>query len=104
MSQNAPAEAGQPKQDHAQHGFRRKMVGQASSSAKMQKTVVVEVVRTRRDPLYGKYVRSRDALQGARREEPVQGRRPGRDSGAPPDQPREALGRGRAFMKKAVEE
>ena len=28
-------------------------------SAKMQKTVVVEVVNHRRDPLYGKYVRSR---------------------------------------------
>jgi len=41
-----------------QHGFRRKMVGRVVS-AKMQKTVVVEVVTHRRDPLYGKYVRSR---------------------------------------------
>jgi small subunit ribosomal protein S17 len=54
MTQNAPAEAG----NHAKHGFRRKMVGRVVS-AKMQKTVVVEVVTHRRDPLYGKYVRSR---------------------------------------------
>jgi small subunit ribosomal protein S17 len=54
MTENAPAEAGQ----HEQHGFRRKMVGRVVS-AKMQKTVVVEVVTHRRDPLYGKYVRSR---------------------------------------------
>lgn len=40
------------------HGFRRKMIGRVVS-AKMQKTVVVEVVTHRRDPLYGKYVRSR---------------------------------------------
>ena len=56
MSQNAPAEAGQ--QQHEAHGFRRKMVGRVIS-ARMQKTVVVEVVTHRRDPLYGKYVRSR---------------------------------------------
>jgi small subunit ribosomal protein S17 len=54
MTENAPAEAGQ----HEAHGFRRKMVGRVVS-AKMQKTVVVEVVTHRRDPLYGKYVRSR---------------------------------------------
>jgi small subunit ribosomal protein S17 len=41
-----------------QHGFRRKMIGRVVS-AKMTKTVVVEVVTHRRDPLYGKYVRSR---------------------------------------------
>jgi len=56
MTQNAPAE--QASKSHEQHGFRRKMVGRVVS-AKMQKTVVVEVVTHRRDPLYGKYVRSR---------------------------------------------
>ena len=40
------------------HGFRRKMVGKVIK-AKMQKTVVVEVVSHSRDALYGKYVRSR---------------------------------------------
>jgi small subunit ribosomal protein S17 len=55
MTQNAPADAGQ---GHEAHGFRRKMMGRVVS-AKMQKTVVVEVVTHRRDPLYGKYVRSR---------------------------------------------
>jgi small subunit ribosomal protein S17 len=44
--------------EHGGHGFRRKMIGRVIS-AKMQKTVVVEVVTHRRDPLYGKYVRSR---------------------------------------------
>ena len=57
MSQNAPAEAGK-QQQHEAHGFRRKMTGKVIS-AKMQKTVVVEVVSHTRDPLYGKYVRSR---------------------------------------------
>ena len=46
------------KDSHEHHGFRRKMVGRIVS-AKMKKTVVVEVVTHRRDPLYGKYVRSR---------------------------------------------
>jgi small subunit ribosomal protein S17 len=41
-----------------QHSFRRKMVGRVVS-AKMKKTVVVEVVTHTRDALYGKYVRSR---------------------------------------------
>ena len=48
----------QPGQHEAAHSFRRKMIGRVIS-AKMQKTVVVEVVTHRRDPLYGKYVRSR---------------------------------------------
>ncbi len=60
MTQNAGAAAGKPAEQahHEQHGFRRKMIGKVIS-AKMQKTVVVEVVSHRRDPLYGKYVRSR---------------------------------------------
>jgi small subunit ribosomal protein S17 len=40
------------------HGFRRKMVGKVIK-AKMAKTVVVECVTSRRDAIYGKYVRSR---------------------------------------------
>ncbi len=40
------------------HGFRRKLVGRVTSS-KMNKTVVVEVVRSSRDAVYKKYVRSR---------------------------------------------
>ena len=43
---------------HETHGFRRKMVGKVVS-AKMKKTVVVEVVTHSRDALYGKYVRTR---------------------------------------------
>jgi len=68
MSQNTPAGTGDANlaaPSHAQgaghetpHSSRRKMVGRVIS-AKMQKTVVVEVVTHRRDPLYGKYVRSR---------------------------------------------
>ena len=57
MSQNAPAEAGK-QQQHEAHGFRRKMTGKVIK-AKMQKTVVVEVVTHTRDPLYGKYIRHR---------------------------------------------
>jgi small subunit ribosomal protein S17 len=58
MTENAPAAAGKHDEAHEAHGFRRKMVGKVVS-AKMQKTVVVEVVTHRRDPLYGKYVRAR---------------------------------------------
>ncbi len=59
MTDNAAAAAGKPEQaHHEQHGFRRKMIGRVVS-AKMKKTVVVEVVHHSRDALYGKYVRSR---------------------------------------------
>jgi small subunit ribosomal protein S17 len=43
--------------ERTSHGFRRKMVGKVIRD-KMNKTVVVEVTTARRDPLYGKYVRS----------------------------------------------
>ena len=43
----------------AAQGFRRKLVGRVTSS-KMNKTVVVEVVRSSPDPVYKKYVRTRD--------------------------------------------
>jgi small subunit ribosomal protein S17 len=60
----APAQASVPVADAATavsdraHGFRRKLVGKVTSS-KMNKTVVVEVVRSSLDPVYKKYVRSR---------------------------------------------
>ena len=40
------------------HSFRRKIVGKVVKD-KMNKTVVVECISARKDPLYGKYVRSR---------------------------------------------
>jgi small subunit ribosomal protein S17 len=40
------------------HGHRRSLVGKVVRD-KMTKTVTVEVVSARRDPLYGKYVRTR---------------------------------------------
>jgi small subunit ribosomal protein S17 len=45
-----------------QSGFRRTMVGKVIK-AKMKKTVVVECVAHTRDPLYGKYVKSRSRHQ-----------------------------------------
>lgn len=45
-------------QAHEAHGFRRTMTGRVIK-AKMAKTVVVEVVSSTRDALYGKYVRVR---------------------------------------------
>ena len=44
----------------AEHGeaARRRLIGRVASD-KMQKTVVVEVVRFKRDPVYKKYVRVR---------------------------------------------
>lgn len=41
------------------HGFRRKLVGVVTGD-KMSKTVTVEVVRRSIDPVYKKYVRTRD--------------------------------------------
>ena len=43
----------------AHRAFRRKLVGRVTSH-KMAKTVVVEVVRSTLDPMYKKYVRSRE--------------------------------------------
>ncbi len=47
-----------PKSAPKAHGFRRKMVGKVVSD-KMHKSIVVECVTARRDPLYGKYVRTK---------------------------------------------
>jgi small subunit ribosomal protein S17 len=49
--------ATQPAETKTSTGFRRTMTGKVVS-AKMKKTVVVECVTARRDPLYGKYVRT----------------------------------------------
>ncbi len=51
----------------------RRLVGEVVSN-KMEKTVVVEVQRTRRHPLYGKVIRVNKRLQGARREQRLPGR------------------------------
>jgi small subunit ribosomal protein S17 len=48
-----------PAAENQAHGFRRKLVGRVTSS-KMSKTVVVEVIRSSRETVYKKYVRSRD--------------------------------------------
>jgi small subunit ribosomal protein S17 len=52
------AEAAAPEAPRA-HGFRRKMIGRVTSD-KMDKTVVVEVIRNALDPVYKKYVRARE--------------------------------------------
>jgi small subunit ribosomal protein S17 len=48
---NAPAESGNPV-------YRRKLIGRVRSD-KMNKTIVVEVVRFKRDNVYKKYIRVR---------------------------------------------
>jgi small subunit ribosomal protein S17 len=45
--------------DHKTHSFRRRLLGKIVSD-KMDKTVVVEVVRRARHTVYKKYVRNRD--------------------------------------------
>ncbi len=52
----------QPAKDAKAHGHKRTLVGRVKS-AKMQKTVVVEVVRSVRHPVYKKYVRVRKAYK-----------------------------------------
>ncbi len=51
--------AATPAQGSEKHGRKRTLVGRVTS-AKMTKTVVVEVVRSVRHPIYGKYVRRRE--------------------------------------------
>jgi small subunit ribosomal protein S17 len=55
--ENAPAAAAAP--PARETGFRRKLVGRVTSD-KMNKTVVVEVIRNAPDPVYKKYVRARE--------------------------------------------
>ena len=45
--------------EHKTHSFRRRLLGKVVSN-KMDKTVVVEVVRRARDTVYKKYVRNRE--------------------------------------------
>jgi len=52
------SEAQNETQAHEEEGGRRRLIGRVASD-KMQKTVVVEVVRFKRDPVYKKYVRVR---------------------------------------------
>ena len=54
----APPGAADAAKESVVHSRRRSMVGKVVRD-KMTKTVTVEVVTSRRDPLYGKYVRSR---------------------------------------------
>jgi small subunit ribosomal protein S17 len=51
--------AGPAAHEHKTHSFRRRLLGRVVSN-KMDKTVVVEVIRRSRDQVYKKYVRSRD--------------------------------------------
>jgi len=56
----ADTTAGQPGHgDHKTHSFRRRLLGTIVSN-KMDKTVIVEVVRRSRDTVYKKYVRQRE--------------------------------------------
>jgi small subunit ribosomal protein S17 len=55
----SPAKSATAEGASAERGQRRTLIGRISS-AKMQKTVVVEVVRSVRHPVYGKYVRVRN--------------------------------------------
>jgi len=51
--------ASAPAAGDKEHGQKRTLVGRVTS-AKMTKTVVVEVVRSIKHPVYGKYVRRRE--------------------------------------------
>jgi|SRR5580658_9771250 small subunit ribosomal protein S17 len=57
-----PGAADAAKENVVVHSRRRSMVGKVVRD-KMTKTVTVEVVTSRRDPLYGKYVRSRSRFK-----------------------------------------
>jgi len=58
----AQAEQNEAAPVQAATGFKRKLAGRVKS-AKMAKTVVVQVVRYFRDPVYKKYVRTRTSYK-----------------------------------------
>jgi len=58
-SQPPTAQAAANGHEHKTHSFRRRLLGKVVSD-KMDKTVVVEVVRRARHTVYKKYVRNRD--------------------------------------------
>jgi small subunit ribosomal protein S17 len=60
-TQGATPKAANGAAAHA-HSFRRKMTGKVVRD-KMDKTVTVEVRSARKDPLYGKYVRTRSRFK-----------------------------------------
>jgi small subunit ribosomal protein S17 len=55
----APGAAPPSHADHKTHSFRRRLLGRVVSD-KMDKTVIVEVIRRSREQVYKKYVRSRN--------------------------------------------
>jgi small subunit ribosomal protein S17 len=59
MSDNKAAVEATGTPEEKPHGFRRKMIGVVTGD-KMNKTVVVEVIRKAMDPVYKKYIRVRD--------------------------------------------
>src|SRR5271168_4607632 len=62
-TQKTPAGDSTHASEHGRaHGFRRKIVGKVVRD-KMDKTVVVECINARKDPLYGKYVRTRSRFK-----------------------------------------
>jgi len=56
MAEQTNTQAQKPAAEPTRRGGRRTLIGRVKS-AKMQKTVVVEVVRSVRHAVYGKYVR-----------------------------------------------
>jgi small subunit ribosomal protein S17 len=60
-TQSSP-KASTSKPEHKQGHYRRKIVGKVVRD-KMDKTVVVECINARPDPLYGKYVRTRSRFK-----------------------------------------
>ena len=99
-SAKTPAAEGASSAEERETSRKRKLVGVVTSD-KMNKTVVVLVERRVSHGKYGKYVRKRDQLQGARRDEPVQGRRPRRDRRVAAALARQALARRRSSSSAA---
>ena len=71
---------------------------------KMDKTVVVECITSRKDPLYGKYVRTRTRYKAHDETNQYKHWRPGRDPGAPPDLQARSASSSIRLIKKFVEE
>ncbi len=79
-TQGAPAAESQP--GATKGSLIQTQIGRIVSD-KMDKTVTVLVERRVKHPLYGKVVTRSQQVPRARREQRVQGRRPGRDRGLP---------------------
>jgi hypothetical protein len=103
IPQEAPVEAqGAPVGETTPYKGRRKVRIGVVVSDKMDKTVVVAVMRSYRHPLYGKTISAHQKIHGARRTQRLSRGRPRRNRRDAPAQPTQTLARARHLGARPV--